>query len=248
MHVMTQELSEREAEWMHTNRKQLVERIERAISFDGEKEAFPGLTLFRSTKPMVPFHGVFEPAVCLIAQGSKEVLVGNSRCRFDPLHYLLVTLDLPYVSQVLEASTERPFLGLRLSLSSSLVGEVMLEAGHTPPRDPVDVRAIDVNVVDENLLDVFVRLSKLLDAPSDARVLLPLITREIIYRLLMGEQGSRLRHLTISGGYTLSIARAVQRLLQDFDQPLHIEQLARELGRSVSSLQHRFKAVTAMSL
>ena len=112
----------------------------------------------------------------------------------------------------------------------------------------MDVRAIDVNVVDENLLDAFVRLSRLLDAPSDARVLLPLITREIIYRLLMGEQGSRLHHLTISGGYTPSIARAVQRLLQDFDQPLRIEQLARELGMSVSSLQHRFKTVTAMSL
>ena len=248
MDVIIQELKVSETEWMHTNRKQLVERIERAISFDGEKEPFPGLTLFRSSKPRVPFHGVFEPAVCLIAQGSKEVLVGDSRCQFDPLHYLLVTLDLPYVSQVLEASTEQPFLGLRLSLSSSLVGSVLLEAGHTPPREPVDVRAIDVNVVDENLLDAFVRLSRLLDAPSDARVLLPLITREIIYRLLMGEQGSRLRHLTISGGYTPSIARAVQRLLQDFDQPLRIEQLARELGMSVSSLQHRFKTVTAMSL
>jgi len=182
------------------------------------------------------------------AASRAAVRSGDSRCQFDPLHYLLVTLDLPYVSQVLEASTEQPFLGLRLSLSSSLVGSVLLEAGHTPPREPVGVRAIDVNVVDENLLDAFVRLSRLLDAPSDARVLLPLITREIIYRLLMGEQGSRLRHLTISGGYTPSIARAVQRLLQDFDQPLRIEQLARELGMSVSSLQHRFKTVTAMSL
>src|SRR5437588_9713252 len=151
--VIIQELKVSETEWMHTNRKHLVERIERAISFDGEKEPFPGLTLFRSSKPRVPFQGVFEPAVCLIAQGSKEVLVGDSRCQFDPLHYLLVTLDLPYVSQVLEASTEQPFLGLRLSLSSSLVGSVLLEAGHTPPREPVDVRAIDVNVVDENLLD-----------------------------------------------------------------------------------------------
>jgi hypothetical protein len=70
MHVMIQEPKVSETEWMHTNRKQLVERIERAISFDGEKEPFAGLTLFRSSKPMVPFHGVFEPAVCLIAQGS----------------------------------------------------------------------------------------------------------------------------------------------------------------------------------
>jgi len=86
-----------------------------------------------------------------------------------------------------------------------------------------------------------------LDAPTEARLLQPLYTREIIYRLLMREQGGRLRHLTISGGYTPSIARAVQRLLQDFDRPLRVEQLAHELGMSVSSLQHRFKAVTALS-
>src|SRR5439155_15861534 len=93
----------------------------------------------------------------------------------------------------------------------------------------------------------FVRLVRLLDAPAEARVLLPLITWEIIYRLLMGEQGGRLRHLALQGGYTPHIARAVGRLLQDFDQPLRIEQFARELGMSVSGLQHHFKAVTGLS-
>ena len=92
-----------------------------------------------------------------------------------------------------------------------------------------------------------VRLVRLLDAPDEARVLLPLFTREIIYRLLKGEQGDRLRHLALLGGYTPSIARAVERLRQDFDQPLRIEQLAHELGMSVSGLQHHFKAVTALS-
>src|SRR5205085_3108642 len=171
----------------------------------------------------------------------------NSRYQFDPLHYLLVTLDLPYVSQVIEASKEQPFLGLRLSLSPLLVGEVLLEIGHTQPEAHVDVRAIDVSLLDGNLLDAFLRFVRLVDSPLEARVLLPLMTREIIYRLLMGEQGDRLRHLTISGGYTPSIAGVVKLLLQDFDKPLRIEQFARELGMSVSSLQHRFKAVTALS-
>ena len=92
-----------------------------------------------------------------------------------------------------------------------------------------------------------VRVARLLDAPDEARVLLPLITREIIYRLLKGEQGDRLRHLALLGGYTPSIARAVECLRQDFDQPLRIERLAHELGMSVSGLQHHFKAVTALS-
>ena len=248
MHVMAQEPNIREAEWMHANRKELVERIARVMHEDGIKEVLPGLTLFRSSKPTEPLPGMFEPAVCLLAQGTKEVLFGSSRYQFNPRHYLLVTLDLPYVSQVLEASVEQPFLGVSLSLSPSLVGSVLLEADHTPPPEQGEVRAIDVSLLDGTLLDAFVRLVRLLDAPTEAQVLQPLYTREIIYRLLMGKQGGRLRHLTISGGYTPSIARAVKLLLQDFDQPLRIEQLARELGMSVSSLQHRFKAVTALSL
>ena len=123
----------------------------------------------------------------------------------------------------------------------------MVETGHVSPRDHADVRAIAVSPLDGNMLDAFVRLVRLLDAPAEARVLLPLIMREIIYRLLMGEQGGRLRHLALQGGYTPYIARAVARLRQDFDQPLHVEGLARELGMSVSGFHHHFKAVTAMS-
>jgi AraC-like DNA-binding protein len=185
--------------------------------------------------------------VCVIAQGSKEVLLGDSRYRYDPSHYLLATVELPRVSQVLEASPERPYLALRLELAPTLVSAVMVEAGHHSPPGHTDVRAIDVSPLDGKLLDAFVRLVRLLDSPSEAPVLMPLITREIIYRLLVGEQGGRLRHLAILGGYTSHIARAVDRLRQDFDQPIRIEDIARELGMSVSGFHHHFKAVTAMS-
>src|SRR6266550_2277215 len=148
---------------------------------------------------------------------------------------------------VVNTSQERPYLSLRLSLAPTLVGEVMVEAGHASPRDSADTRAIAVSPLDANLLDASVRLTRLLDAPAEARVLGPLITREIIYRLLVGEQGTRLRHLAILSGYTPSIARAIERLRRDLDQPLRIEQMARELGMSVSVLHHHFKAVTAMN-
>ncbi len=123
----------------------------------------------------------------------------------------------------------------------------MVEAGHASPRDPAEVRAIAVSPLDVHLLDAVVRLTRLLDAPAEAPVLLPLITREIIYRLLLGKQGTRLRHLAIQGGYASHIARAIERFRRDFDQPLGIESLARELGMSVSGLHHHFKAVTALS-
>ena len=247
MNVMIHKPAEREAELMQAHREELVERIGRAVREDGTVQTLKGLYLSRSSLPLKPLHSVLKPSVCVIAQGSKEVLLGDSRYRYDPSHYLLATVELPRVSQVLEASKERPYLSLRLELDPTLVSSVMVETGHASPRDHADVRAIAVSPLDGNLLDAFVRLVRLLDVPAEARVLLPLITREIIYRLLMGEQGGRLRHLALQGGYTPYIARAVARLRQDFDQPLHVEGLARELGMSVSGFHHHFKAVTAMS-
>ena len=247
MHVMIHQPAAREAQRMQANREELVERVARAMRKDGTAQPLPGLHLHRHSVPLERVHGVVEPSLCVIAQGSKEYLLGESRYRYDPFHYFLVTVDLPNISQVLSASKARPYLSLRLSLAPALVGSVMLEAGHAEPRDHTDARAIDVSLLDANLLDAFVRLTRLLDAPDEARVLGPLITREIIYRLLVGEQGGRLRHLAILRGYTSSIARAVGRLRHDFDQPLRIERLARDLGMSVSGLRQHFKAVTAMS-
>jgi AraC-like DNA-binding protein len=247
MNVMIHEPAEREAQLMQAHREELVERIGRAMREDGTTQPFPGLHLYRRSSPLELLHGVSEPSVAVIAQGSKEVLLGENRYRYGPSQYLLATVELPTIRRVLEASKERPYLSLRLELAPALVGSVLLEAGHISPPGEASVRAISVSPLDTNLLDAFVRLTRLLDSPAEAPVLLPLITREIIYRLLRGEQGGRLRHLAILGGYTPHIARAVGRLRQDFDQPLRIERMARELGMSVSGLHHHFKAVTAMS-
>jgi AraC-like DNA-binding protein len=247
MSTMITRQAEREIQRLQINREELVERVSRVLREDGTVQPLPGLHLARSSSPTALLHGVSTPSVCVIAQGGKEVLLGESRYRYDPLHYLLATIELPSVSQVVEASKERPYLSLRLELPPTLVSSVLLEAGYTSPRKQADARALDVSLLDGNLLDAAVRLVRLLDAPAEAPVLLPLITREIIYLLLIGEQGDRLRYLAVLGGYTSDIARAVARLRQDFDQPLHIEDLAHKLGMSVSSLHHHFKAVTAMS-
>jgi AraC-like DNA-binding protein len=232
---------------METNRAELVERIAQAIRADGVIQALPGVHLARGSLPLQPVHSIVKPSLCVIAQGSKEVLLGDSRYRYDPYHYLLATVELPRVSQILEASPEQPYLSLRLELAPILVGSVMLEAGHAASLGQEDVRAIDVGPFDGNLLDAIVRLVRLLDCPGEVRVLMPLVMREIIYRLLSGNQGSRLRHLAVLGGYTPHVARAVERLRQDFDQPVRIEQIAHDLGMSVSSFHHHFKAVTALS-
>ena len=239
--------AKREADRVQANRDELTERIARAIRQDGTIEPLKGLHFNRSSSPSECVHSVSIPAFCVIAQGSKEVLLGSDRYQYDPMHYLLATVELPIASQILEASKAQPYFSLRLDLDPTLVGSVMVEAGYPSLQRGAHVKAINVSPLDAPLLDAVVRLVRLLDSPGEAQVLMPLIKREIIYRLLMGEQGSRLRHIAVLGGYTHHIARAVERLRKDFNQPLRIESIARELGMSVSGFHHHFKSVTAMS-
>jgi AraC-like DNA-binding protein len=247
MTVVTDRQREREAALLQAYREELVERIGRAISSDGSVQPLPGLHLYRHSVPLEPVYSVVDPSVCVVAQGCKELLLGENHYRYDSFHYLLTTVDLPTIGRVLEASNAQPFLSLRLSLDPSIVRSVMLEAGYAPARAPVGVRAIDVSLLDTNLLEAAVRLTRLLNVPAEAPILLPLIMREIVYRLLMGEQGSRLRHLATLGDGSSPIAKAVERLRRDFNRPLRIEQLAHELGMSVSGFHHHFKAVTKLS-
>ncbi|MEQ8674648.1 MAG: AraC family transcriptional regulator [Aggregatilineales bacterium] len=239
--------AERAEQRMQVSREELVERISVAMSEDGISQPLPGLHLARVSTPSEKLHSVLEPSLCVIAQGSKEVFLGNTHYQYDPFNYLLATLELPRVSQVLEASRERPYLSVRLELDPTLVGSVLVEAGQIIPQENADMRAINVSALDADLLDAVVRLVRLIDSPAEARILMPLIKREIVYRLLMGNQAGRLCHLTAPGGFTPNISRAIERLRKDFDQPIRIEELAQELGMSVSSFHYHFKSVTAMS-
>lgn len=229
------------------NRDQLAERIARLVPVDGTDEPLPGVLLRRASAPTELGHGVSSPSYCVIAQGSKEILLGESHYRYDPAHYLITSAALPIATRIVEASPERPFLGFVLRLDPALVGSVMVEAGHPAPQATTAVRAIDVSPLDAGLLDAVVRLARLAEDPADARFLVPLVTREIVYRLLRGAQGRRLGQITALGGHTHRIAAAVERLRREFDRPLCIDDLAREFGMSVSSFHHHFKALTAMS-
>ena len=206
-----------------------------------------GLYFIRASSPTERMHAVSRPSLCVIAQGAKEVYLGDDLYRYDPAHYLLAVVSLPVVTQIAQASIDQPYLGLALDLDPSIVSSVMVEAGLPASRAHVSARAIDVSPLESALLDAVVRLVRLVESPSEARIMLPLVTREIIYRLLVGAQGDRLRHMTQLGGNPTRIAGAVERLRTDFDKPLRIERLANELGMSVSGFHAQFKSVTAMS-
>jgi len=240
--------SEREGLRMRADQEELADRIARATPREGTVEVQPGLHFRRSSRPTERLHGFYEPSFCVIAQGSKELVLGEDRFLYDPAHYMISTVELPMTGQVVEASPERPFLGFRLVLDPSVVTSVMVESGIVQPRgDGGGVKSVDVSALDANLLDATLRLVRLVDAPGEYRVLAPLVIREIIYRLLTGAQAGRMRHLATFGGHAHRMVRAVEKLRKNFDKPLRIEDIARELGRSVSGFHAHFRAVTAMS-
>ena len=175
------------------------------------------------------------------------MLLGEEVFWYDPGHYLIFTVDLPLVFKVEEASKERPYLGFRLDLDPTLVASVMMESGIETKKSYASAKAINVNSIDPDLLDAVVRLIRLLDTPDESKVLTPLITKETVYRLLKGGQGARLSHLFAAGADTHRISKAIGHLRENFNQPLKIEDIARDLGMSVSGFHHHFKSVTAMS-
>jgi len=246
--IIDHEQAEREAQRMQASRAELVERIKRTLPDNGAVQLLPDLYLMRVSFPMTLIHNIMtRPALCVAVQGSKKLFLGDKCYTYDPTRYLLTTVDLPAPAQIAEASEASPFLSLWLELSPTLVGSVLAEAGYGTPPEKSDSVAIDVSPLDANLLDSVTRLVRLQDSPTEAELLMPLIKREIIYRLWMSDQRGRLAHLMISGNYVPNAVRAIEHLRQNFDQPVRIEDLAQEVGMSVSTFHRHFKSVTAMS-
>lgn len=240
--------NEHESQRMQADRKELAERIARALPRDGTADPQPGLNLARFAGPTDLHHGFLEPCFCVIAQGAKTLTLGEEVFRYDPAHYMVATVGVPMTAQVVEASVDRPYLSLRLILDPAVVTSVMVESGLAYTRgEGGGVRALDVSSLDADLLDATVRLVRLLDRPGDYRALAPLVLREIVYRLLTGAQGGRMRHLARFGGQAHRMVRAVEKLRENFNKPLRIEAVARELGMSLSGFHAHFRAVTAMS-
>jgi AraC-like DNA-binding protein len=235
-----------DAQRVKTNREELTELIGRIVSEDGAKEVFPGFFLARSSGTPQSLHTIYKPAFCFVAQGRKRALLGEEVFRYDPGHYLLFTVDLPLIFQTEKATPDEPYLGLLLSLDPSLVASVLMDADIKIKKGDASAKAMVVRSIDANLLDAVVRLVRLADEPASINVLAPLIMKEIIYRLLAGGQGARLGHLLPSGD-TQRISQAIGHLREHFDEPLKMDDFARQLGMSVSGFHHHFKSVTAMS-
>jgi AraC-like DNA-binding protein len=227
-------------------RSELKARIgRRTVSAQDQATDIPGLSLHRRTAPTAPCPATYEPNVTVIAQGRKRVELGARVFNYDESRYLLTSLDLPVVSQVVEASEKVPFLALMLKIEMPVIRDLMSQ--EEIPSTPSDSPAMAIGETTAGLLNACCRLVELLDTPEDIPFLSGLMQREILYRILKGPEGGRLRAIATLGDQNQRTAKAIAWIRANYIQPLRVEDLAKIAGMAVSTLHHRFLELTAMS-
>ncbi len=227
---------------------ELIDLVARFAPGDGLHDtAIAPLQLIRASAPAQSLPAVYEPGLCVVVQGRKQALLAGEVFRYDPLHYLVISVTLPVVGQILEATPEKPYLCARLNIDPREIGALMLDAGVRESQGNGIERGLHLSPVSPPLLDAMLRMLRLLHTPQDVPVLAPLAVREIYYRVLTGSLGPRLRELAAADSHSQRIARAIDVLKRRYAEPVRIEELAETVHMSPSSLHHHFKVVTAMS-
>ncbi|WP_348263457.1 AraC family transcriptional regulator [Telmatobacter sp. DSM 110680] len=229
-------------------RKALARKIaDRAVAEGDMDTEIPGLRIYRRSVTTACASAAYEPSMVVFLQGQKRINVGKTTYICDGSNFLLTSVDLPVVSQVILASEKQPLLGLILKLEMPAVREILSQQEFHLREESADARAMAVGITSLELLDACSRLVNLMDAPEDIPILSSLIQREIIYRLLRSPQGKHLRAIATLGEQSHRTAKAVEWLRTNYAKPLRVEELASMARMGVSTLHHQFRSLTAMS-
>ncbi|GGO96070.1 AraC family transcriptional regulator [Stakelama pacifica] len=227
-----------------------IEELAAAIEHHGVNQgisatAIPNLSLIRADRVSVPVPAVYEASCCIIAQGAKQVSLGDQHLFYDATKYLIASVDLPVVGHVQEASPEQPYLCCKIDLNLAALNDMIMSQGM--PAAPTDLPVMAVYPTDPDLLDAACRLIGLLDQPDSIATLAPLIEREILYRLLTGPHGALLRHQARADSHLNQVSRAIRLIRERFEERLRIGEIAAAAGMSESSLHAHFKSITRMT-
>ncbi len=233
---------------MNTAAAVLAEQIQTwtgdATQFDTE---IPGLKLSRWTTPTQPTSYSHNPSICLIAQGKKRVLLGEDSFTYDTSHFLISSVNLPITANIVEATEEAPYIGLIMELDLQEISQLIVDSELSFNSSKEAQKGIAVGELSASLQDAFIRLMALLDEPENIKILAPVIKREIFYRLLMTEQGSRLSQIVTTGSHSHQIAKAIDWLKHNFVKPLSVGELAAYSGMSKSAFYTHFRSMTSMT-
>lgn len=211
--------------------------------------ALPWLSFVRMSEPTVLDRGMLQPSMCMVLQGRKKMLIGDNVTEYGPGSYAMAAVDMPVSGQVTQASEEAPYYGVRIDLNSREIADLIVSLQISLPEkqsDGADTGAW-VTCADDALQGAFLRLVQLLDTPDDLPVLSKLIKQEIIYRLVTSPSGATFWKQALAWTQGKGVGEALAWIKHNFAEPLKIDELAKRVGMSTSSLHHRFKALTIMS-
>lgn len=209
--------------------------------------AINGLRCIKLSAPNLKLPSVYEPSICVIVQGRKQVLLEDEIYQYAPPQFLAVSVDLPLLGQVLEASAERPYLCIQIQIDPRTIGELVALSEEHRGAYAESARGLFVGTLDEATQDTVLRLTRLLQTPRDISVLAPLALRELHYRLLHGEYGGAIAQMATVGSATHRIAQVLRKMKSNLAEPMRVEELAAMANMSPSSFHQHFKNVTAMS-
>ncbi|HHF2996761.1 TPA: AraC family transcriptional regulator N-terminal domain-containing protein [Vibrio diabolicus] len=228
--------------------EKLAKHIEKwangANQYDTE---IPGLRFSRWATPTPPTSYTHNPSICLIAQGRKRVLLGEDSFVYDANHFLISSVDLPIIANIIEASEDKPYLGVIMELDLTEISQLIVDSELTFNQSKEAQKGIAVGELSKPLLDAFLRLIELLDEGQSIKILAPIIKREIFYRLLITEQGARLNQIVTAGSHSHQIAKAIDWLKNNFVKPLSVSELAAYSGMSKSAFYTHFRSMTSMT-
>jgi AraC-like DNA-binding protein len=207
----------------------------------------PGVSLHRRTAPTAPCRTTYHPGIIVVAQGSKRVNLGKSCFTYDEAHYLLTAVDLPIVSWVAEATQQLPCLVLSFRLDIAMVRELISRDEIHVADAPARSSAMSIGETTPKFLSACSRLLDLLNSPQDIPFLSGLIKREIIYRILRGPEGARLKSVATLGDQSHRTAKAIAWIAANYAKTLRVEELAELSSMGVSTLHHHFRILTSMS-
>ena len=221
--------------------------LRHAPSIGTHSTLIPSLQLMHATELTEPLESMYKPSICVVAQGAKTATLSRDTYRYDPSTYLVTSVELPISGRITEASLETPYLSIKLSFDADVILDIVKERHDSFLAPDNTFLGITVSQTSSNLLEAIVRLIKLLDTPEDIPVMAPLITREILYRVLHGDQGKFIHQFAIVGSHAHKIAQAIRLINTQYNESLAIEKLAKSVNMSTSAFHKHFKRVTAMS-
>ncbi|PMC36058.1 AraC family transcriptional regulator [Bacillus sp. UMB0899] len=233
---------------IYKNQVELAKILEKYSEHDGAHvTTIPSLFFLRRSNVTDLSHSVYNPCICIIVQGAKELFLAQECFRYGPSDYLLASVNLPVSGQVTEASPDVPYLALKLEFTPSQILEVIREFKIQGIKKENAKRGMYVSPIDSSMLDAVLRLTRLLENPDDIPILAPLYMKEILYRVLQGPHGRSVEQIAIEGSSTYLIRDVIEQIINNYDRSIRIEDLAQKANMSVSTLHRHFKVVTAMS-